>query len=65
MKIAFALPSENMIRVDYVRGGVLYKKIMANPRDNGLLAINLGRQGIEMKNVKDIRPFVPLVPAPR
>ena len=65
MKIAFQLPTTEMIQVDYITGGVLYKKIMKNPRDNGLLAIALSRQKVEMKQVKDVREFAPLVPNPR
>ena len=64
MKVAFNIPMDaKMIEVDYIHGGVKYKKIMPNPKDNGLLAIALGKdpRKIEMKNVRDVRAFVPHV----
>jgi len=62
MKIPFALPNTEKIEVDYVSGNVKYKKIMPNPKDNGLLAMALWKEKrVEMKNVLDVRSFIPLV----
>lgn len=62
MKIAFMLPATEKIEVEYVygAGNVRYKKVMANPKDNGLLAIALAKdpRKISLSQVKDVRPFV-------
>jgi len=61
MKVPFALPNTQKIEVYYMLGGTKYRKVMPNPKDNGLLAIALyaDRSRIEMKHVTDVRPFAP------
>ena len=63
MKIAFALPSTDKIRVEYLRQGVKYQRVMSNPRDNGLLSIELakGNPPVRMNEVLYVNEFNPFV----
>lgn len=62
MKLAFAMPTSPLIRVEYMVGNVKYATTIPNPKSNDSLAIEMLKKKVGMSQIKDVLPLMLNVP---